>query len=71
MKQDNIRQGNISKIATGQGNQIIAQLVAFLITQQVNFTENLERTQNTTLFVGMEEFKETIPDSSQGTLNIL
>ena len=71
MKQDNIRQGNISKIATGQGNQIIAQLAAFLITQQVNFTENLERTQNTTLFVGMEEFKETIPDFSHGTLNIL
>ena len=71
MKQDNIRQDNISKIATGQGNQITAQLVAFLITQQVNFTENLERTQNTTLFVGMEEFKETIPDFSQGTLNIL
>ena len=71
MKQDNIRQDNISKIATGQGNQITAQLVAFLITQQVNFTENLERTQNTALFVGMEEFKETIPDFSQGTLNIL
>ena len=71
MKQDNIRQDNISKIATGQGNQITAQLVAFLITQQVNFTENLERTQNTTLFVGMEEFKETIPDFPQGTLNIL
>ena len=71
MKQDNIRQDNISKIATGQGNQITAQLVAFLITQQVNFTENLERTQNATLFVGMEEFKETIPDFSQGTLNIL
>ena len=40
------------------------------ITQQINFTENLDRAGNTTFFI-YEEAKETTLDFSQGTVKVL
>ena len=39
--------------------------------QQINFTANLDRDGNTTIFFIIEEAKETILDSSQGTVKVL
>ena len=39
--------------------------------QQINFTANLDRDGNTTIFFITEEAKETILDSSQGTVKVL
>ena len=39
--------------------------------QQINFIRNLERDKNTTIFFIMEEVKETIIDSSNGTESIV
>ena len=39
--------------------------------QQINFTGNLEKAWNTTVFFFIEEVKETIVDFSKGTLKIL
>ena len=39
--------------------------------QQINFTENLDRTGNTTMFFIIEEVKETVLDFSQGTVKFL
>ena len=39
------------------------------LIQQINFTENLDRAGNTTMFFIFEEVKET--DFSQGTVNVL
>ena len=39
--------------------------------QQINFTANLQRDENTTLLFIIEETKETILDFSQGTLKVL
>ena len=39
--------------------------------QQVNFTANLDRAGNTTMFFIMEEAKETVLDFSQGTVKVL
>ena len=39
--------------------------------QQINFTENLEQDENTTMFFIFEEVKETILVFSQGTLRVL
>ena len=36
--------------------------------QQINFTANLDRTENTTMFFIIEEAKETILDISQGAV---
>ena len=36
--------------------------------QQINFTANLDRTGNTTIFFIVEEAKETVFEFSQGTL---
>ena len=36
--------------------------------QQINFTANLDRTENTTMFFIIEEAKETILDFSQGAV---
>ena len=36
--------------------------------QQINFTANLDRAGNTTMFVITEEAKETVLDFSQGTV---
>ena len=39
--------------------------------QQINFTTNLHRDKNTTMFFIIEEAKETILDFSQGTVKVL
>ena len=39
--------------------------------QQSNFTANLDRTRNTTVFFIIEEAKETVLDFSQGTVKVL
>ena len=39
--------------------------------QQINFTANLDRAGNTTMFFIIEEAKETILDFSQGTVKFL
>ena len=39
--------------------------------QQVNFTANLDREGNTTIFLIIEEVNETILDFSQGTVKVL
>ena len=39
--------------------------------QQINFTANLDRTGNTTVFFIIEEANETVLDFSQGTLKVL
>ena len=37
--------------------------------QQINFTANIDRDGNATIFFIVEEMKETILDFSQGTVN--
>ena len=39
--------------------------------QQINFTANLDRDGNTTIFFINDEAKETILDFSQGTAKVL
>ena len=39
--------------------------------QQINFTTNLDRADNTTIYFILEEAKETILDFSQGTVKVL
>ena len=39
--------------------------------QQINFTANLDRARNTTMFFIIEEPKETVFDFSQGTVKVL
>ena len=39
--------------------------------QQINFTANLDRAGNTTMFFIIEEAKETILDYSQKTVTVL
>ena len=39
--------------------------------QQINFTANLDRAGNTTMFFIAEEAKETVLDFSQGTVKLL
>ena len=39
--------------------------------QQINFTANLDRDGNTTMFFITEEAKETVLDFSQGTVKVL
>ena len=39
--------------------------------EQLNFTPNLDRARNTTLFFIIEETKETALDFSQGTVTVL
>ena len=39
--------------------------------QQINFTANLERDGNTTLFFIIKQAKETVLDFSQGTIKVL
>ena len=39
--------------------------------QQINFTANLDRAGNTTVFSIIEEAKETVLDFSQGTVKVL
>ena len=39
--------------------------------QQINFTANLDRTENTTRFFIIDEAKEAVLDFSQGTVKVL
>ena len=39
--------------------------------QQINFTANLERDEDTTMFFIIEEAKETVLGFSQGTVKVL
>ena len=39
--------------------------------QKINFTANLDRDGNTTMFFITEEAKETVSDFSQGTIRVL
>ena len=39
--------------------------------QQINFTANLDRDDNTRFYFILEEAKETVSEFSQGTLNVL
>ena len=39
--------------------------------QQINFTVNLDRANNTRIFFILEEAKETVLDVSQGTVEVL
>ena len=39
--------------------------------QQINFAANLDRAGNTTMFVTIEEAKETVLDFSHGTVKVL
>ena len=39
--------------------------------QQINFTANLDRVGNTTMFFIIEEAKETVLDFSQGAVKVL
>ena len=39
--------------------------------QKINFTGNLDRAENTTMFFIIEEAKETTLDLSEGTVKIL
>ena len=39
--------------------------------QQINFTANLDRAQNTRFYFILEEAKETILEFSQGTVKVL
>ena len=39
--------------------------------QQINFTENLDQARNTTIFLIIEEVKETILDFLQRTVKVL
>ena len=39
--------------------------------QQINFTANLDRAGNTTIFFIIEEAKETVFEFSQGTIKVL
>ena len=39
--------------------------------QQINFTANLEREGNTTMFFIIEKAKETVFEFSQGTIKVL
>ena len=39
--------------------------------QQTNFTGNIDRNRNTTVFFIIEEAKETFLDFSQGTVEVL
>ena len=41
------------------------------VIQQINFTTNLDRAENTTMFFIIEETKETVLDFSQGTVKVL
>ena len=42
-----------------------------IVIQQINFTANLDRAGNTTIFFIVEEAKETIFEFSQGTVKVL
>ena len=77
---------NIRKIAMGQGDDYATgclldypyfkdnyKMIAIDLSKQqaLNFTANLDRAGNTTIFFIIEEAKETIFEFSQGTVKVL
>ena len=46
-------------------------MIAVDLSQQINFTVNLDRTENTKLFFIIEEAKETVLNFSKGTVKVL
>ena len=42
-----------------------------IATQQINFTANLDRAENTRIYFILKEAKETVLDFSQGTVKVL
>ena len=46
-------------------------MIAVALSQQINFTVNLDRTENTKLFFIIEEAKETVLNFSKGTVKVL
>ena len=47
------------------------EMIAVDLSQQINFTVNLDRTENTKLFFIIEEAKETVLNFSKGTVKVL
>ena len=47
------------------------EMIAVALSQQINFTVNLDRTENTKLFFIIEEAKETVLNFSKGTVKVL
>ena len=45
--------------------------VALRAIQQISFTANLDRARNTTVFLVVEEARETALDFSQGNIKVL
>ena len=41
------------------------------VIQRINFTANLDRVGNTTMFFIIEDAKETVSEFSQGTVKVL
>ena len=41
------------------------------VIQQINFTASLDRSRNTRIYFILEEWKETVLDFSEGTVQIL
>ena len=93
-KNNKVRNGNIRKIATGQGDDSITgclldyiyfknyqkmiavdlskqKALARKATQQINFTTNLDRAENTRIYFILEEAKETVLDFSKETVKNL
>ena len=80
IKNKNVTYENIRKIATGQGDDYttgvdLSKQQALdadpRAIQQINFTANLDRAENTRVYFILEEAKETILDFSQGTVKVL
>ena len=81
-KNDLITHEKIGKIETGQGDYYTTGClldcnyfknyykITAKGTQQINFTANLDRAGNTSMFFIIKEAKETILDFSQGTVKV-
>ena len=61
---------NYKMIAVDLNNQQVLDADPRAI-QQINFSANLDRAGNTTMFFIIEEAKETVLDFSQGTVKVL
>ena len=93
LKNDKVTCENITKIATGQGDDYSTvglldytyfkkyyKMIAVDLSkqqahpkaiQQINFTANLDRENNTRFYFILEELKETVFEYSQGTVKFL
>ena len=61
---------NIRKITIGQGDDYTTGCLLPRAIQQISFTADLDRGENTTFFI-IEEAKETFFKFSQGTVKVL